>query len=800
MPWRGTPGSRESRIGPPQGSAFGAIDFSGVRGKGLATLVLLPLKLLRAFAQAWGVLRRVRPDVVVGLGGYVTFPGGLMAAAAGKPLVLHEQNSVPGLANKVLAGVADRIFTAFPGVLKKGRWVGNPLRAAFTRQAAPAERFAGRSGPLRLLVVGGSLGARALNEIVPQALALLPPERRPIVTHQSGATQIEQLRANYQAAGVQATLVPFIDGHGLCRGRPDRLSRRRQHRHRDRRRGRGRGVRAVPARGGRPPERQRALSRRRGRGLAGAAARPHARVAGRAAIEYRAPRAGAAGAGSQKDAKNTGHPRGGDGLRGAGFVKHAIRHIHFVGIGGSGMCGIAEVLHNLGYRVSGSDLADSATLQRLASLGIATHVGHAAAHIAGADALVTSTAVQPDNPEVLAARAAGVPVVPRALMLAELMRLRRGIAIAGAHGKTTTTSLVASVLAEGGLDPTYVIGGRLNSAGANARLGQGEYIVVEADESDASFLNLLPVMAVVTNIDADHMETYGHDFGRLKQAFVDFLHRMPFYGRAILCVDDPAVRAILAQVTCPVTRYGLGEDAQVRASDVRAVGTQMHFRVQRRLGGPAAAALPELQVVLNLPGLHNVLNALAAIAVAAELEVPDDALLRALAGFTGVGRRFQSHGELPAAGGGHFTLIEDYGHHPVEMAATLAAARGAWPGRRVVLAFQPHRYSRTRDCFEDFVAVLGQADAVLLTEVYAAGEAPIVAADGRALARALRVAARVEPVFVEDVRQLPQRIAELARAGDVVLCMGAGSIGAVASATARLLQNKELPAQQGGAL
>ncbi len=476
-------------------------------------------------------------------------------------------------------------------------------------------------------------------------------------------------------------------------------------------------------------------------------------------------------------------------------MKQAIRHIHFVGIGGSGMCGIAEVLHNLGYVVSGSDLADSPTLRRLQSLGVATHVGHAAAHIAGADAVVTSTAVQADNPEVLAARERKIPVVPRALMLTELMRLRKGIAIAGAHGKTTTTCLVASVLGEAGLDPTFVIGGRLNSAGTNAKLGQGKYIVVEADESDGSFLNLLPVMAVVTNIDADHMETYGHDFGRLKQAFVDFLHRMPFYGTAILCIDNPAVRDILPLVTCPVTSYGLSEDAEVRAVDVRAVGTQMHFTVQRRNG----VTLPDLQVVLNLAGEHNVLNALAVIAVAAELNVPDEALLRALAGFTGVGRRFQRHGDLPAQGGGHFTLIEDYGHHPVEMAATLAAARGAYPGRRLVLAFQPHRYSRTRDCFEDFVKVLGTADAVLLTEVYAAGEAPIVAADGRSLARALRVAGTVEPVFIDNVADMPQRIAAGARDGDVVLCMGAGSIGGVPAKVVDLLQKNELLAQEGRA-
>ena len=469
-------------------------------------------------------------------------------------------------------------------------------------------------------------------------------------------------------------------------------------------------------------------------------------------------------------------------------MNHAIHHIHFVGIGGSGMSGIAEVLFNLGYGVSGSDLADSATLRRLQALGIATHIGHAAAHIASADAVVTSTAVQDDNPEVLAAREKKIPVVPRALMLAELMRLKRGIAIAGAHGKTTTTSLVTSVLAEAGLDPTFVIGGRLNSAGANARLGQGDYIVVEADESDASFLNLLPVMAVVTNIDADHMETYGHDFGRLKKAFVDFLHRMPFYGTAILCTDSPAVRDILAQIARPITSYGFGADAQVRAVNVRAAAGQMRFTVQRRNG----VTLPDLDVVLNLAGEHNVLNALAAIAVAVELSIDDGAVLRALASFKGVGRRFQRYGDLPAQGGGQFTVIDDYGHHPVEMAATLAAARGAFPGQRLVLAFQPHRYTRTRDCFEDFVQVIGSADAVLLTEVYAAGEAPLVAADGRALARGLRLAGRVEPLFVANVADLPQAIVDTARAGDMVLCMGAGTIGAVPARLVELLQNQEL--------
>jgi UDP-N-acetylmuramate--alanine ligase len=459
-------------------------------------------------------------------------------------------------------------------------------------------------------------------------------------------------------------------------------------------------------------------------------------------------------------------------------MKHAVRHIHFVGVGGSGMSGIAEVLLNLGYQISGSDLSDSATLRRLKSLGVRTCIGHAESHIEGADAVVTSTAVQADNPEVVAARRRKIPVVPRAMMLAELMRLKQGIAIAGTHGKTTTTSLVASVLAEGGLDPTFVIGGRLNSAGANAKLGAGDYIVVEADESDASFLNLMPVMSVVTNIDADHMETYGHDFGRLKGAFLDFLHRMPFYGTAILCADDPVLREMLTDVQCPITSYGVSEDAQVRAVDIRAVGPQMHFTAHRRNG----ITLPDLHVKLNLAGHHNVLNALSAIAVAVELNVPDEAVLKALAEFRGVGRRFQSYGELPvrsANGGGRFTVIEDYGHHPVEIAATLAAARGAFPGRRLVLAFQPHRYTRTRDCFEDFVRVMGHADAVLLAEVYAAGESPIVAADGRSLARAVRVAGKVEPVFVDEIGAMPEAIHDMARDGDVVMCMGAGSIGGV---------------------
>lgn len=460
-------------------------------------------------------------------------------------------------------------------------------------------------------------------------------------------------------------------------------------------------------------------------------------------------------------------------------MKHKVKRIHFVGIGGAGMSGIAEVLVNLGFSVSGSDLSESITVARLRALGARVVLGHAPENVADADAVVTSTAVKNDNPEVMAARARRIPVVPRAQMLAELMRLKQGIAIAGTHGKTTTTSLVASILAQGGMDPTFVIGGRLNAAGANARLGKGDFLVAEADESDASFLLLNPVISVVTNIDADHMDTYGHDFARLKQAFVDFLQHLPFYGVAVLCADDPHVRSIMPLVSKQIVRFGVSEDASFRAENIRAEGPRMLFDALRING-----SVTRLPIELNLPGMHNVLNALAAIAVASEVQVPDDAIVKALSEFTGVGRRFQQYGEVPVLSvdgtmRGAFTLIDDYGHHPVEMAATIAAARGAYPGRRLVLAFQPHRYSRTRDCFEDFVKVLATADALLLAEVYAAGEPPLVAADGRALARALRVAGKVEPVFVEDIADMPAMILECARDGDVVITMGAGSIGAV---------------------
>jgi UDP-N-acetylmuramate--alanine ligase len=461
-------------------------------------------------------------------------------------------------------------------------------------------------------------------------------------------------------------------------------------------------------------------------------------------------------------------------------VKHKVKHVHFVGIGGSGMSGIAEVMVNLGFDVSGSDLQDSVATQRLRALGARIHIGHDAANVAGANAVVVSTAVRPDNAEVAAARARRIPVVPRAMMLAELMRLKQGVAVAGTHGKTTTTSLIASVLAEAGMDPTFVIGGRLEAAGSHAKLGSGEFIVVEADESDASFLYLQPVLAVVTNIDADHMETYGHDFGRLRQAFLEFVERLPFYGMAVLCIDDSNVRSLIPIITRPVTTYGLSEQAQIRAIDIAERGDQMRFRVTRRIGtNGQEQQLADLAAVLNLPGRHNVQNALAAIAVAMELGVSDEAIVRALSGFRGVGRRFQRFGEVGLPAGGAFTLVDDYGHHPAEMAATIAAARGAYPRRRVVLAFQPHRYTRTRDCFEDFVRVLSSVDVLLLTEVYAAGETPIVAADGRALARAVRVAGKVEPVFVETVKELPAAILAAVKAGDVVVTMGAGSIGTV---------------------
>lgn len=459
-------------------------------------------------------------------------------------------------------------------------------------------------------------------------------------------------------------------------------------------------------------------------------------------------------------------------------MKSRVNRIHFVGIGGSGMSGIAEVLLSLGYQISGSDLSESATLTHLRALGAKVDVGHAAAHVAGADAIVVSSAVKADNPEVLAAKAAHIPVVPRAMMLAELMRFKQGIAIAGTHGKTTTTSLIAHVLTTAGLDPTCVIGGRLNAINTNARLGAGEYLVAEADESDASFLYLKPIMAVVTNIDQDHMDTYGHDFERLKSAFVEFLEHLPFYGLAVLCADDAHVREIMPRLSKPTMTYGLTAEAELRAVNVMADGAKMRFVAESSRDQSA------LKVELNLAGAHNVCNALAAIAIAREVGVEDAAIVEALATFSGVGRRFQRYGEVAVNGGGSYTLIDDYGHHPVEMAATIAAARGAFPGRRVVLAFQPHRFTRTRDLFEDFVKVLSTVDELVLADIYPAGEAPIVAADGRALARAVRVAGKVEPHFVDTAKDMPSAVSTCVRSGDVVITMGAGSVAGVAPALA----------------
>ena len=451
-----------------------------------------------------------------------------------------------------------------------------------------------------------------------------------------------------------------------------------------------------------------------------------------------------------------------------------IERVHFVGIGGSGMGGIAEVLLNLGYEVTGSDLRDSAVTQRLAGLGARVMIGHAAGNVAGAGVVVVSSAIGADNPERIEAARLRIPVIPRAEMLAEIMRFRLGIAVAGTHGKTTTTSLVASVLAEAELDPTFVIGGRLNSAGSHSRLGASRWLVAEADESDASFLLLQPLIAVVTNVDADHLATYEGDFSRLRASFVEFLHHLPFYGLAVLGIDDEVVRGLLPELTRPVVTYGLAEDADIRASNVRQDGMVTRFTVAR----PGRAAL---DVELNMPGVHNVQNALAAIAVARDLGIDDAAVQRALVRFEGVGRRFHSYGEVDTPHG-RVLVIDDYGHHPRELAAVLSAARDGWPGRRLVLAFQPHRYTRTRDLFDDFAEVLSDADAVVLTEVYAAGEAPIPGADGRSLARAIRARGRVEPVFVPHAADLCAALRDVIANGDVVLIMGAGDIGGIAPA------------------
>ncbi len=465
-------------------------------------------------------------------------------------------------------------------------------------------------------------------------------------------------------------------------------------------------------------------------------------------------------------------------LRQHGDIMQDFRRVHFVGIGGVGMSGIAEVLHNLGYTVSGSDRADSTTTRRLASLGINVQHEHAAAHVEHVDVLVTSSAIRANNPELLAAAERRIPVVPRAEMLGELMRFRRGIAVAGTHGKTTTTSLTASVLGEAGLDPTFVIGGQLNAAGANARLGTGEYLVAEADESDGSFLMLSPVIAIITNIDVDHLENYGGDFEQVKVAFEQFVHRLPFYGLAVMCVDDREVADLVARTPRRVLTYGIDNPADVRASAVRQDGARMHFDLH----------LPDQQevhaVTLNLPGRHNVLNALAACAVGWQLGVAPAAMQAALSGFQGVGRRFSLRGEL-ALDRGAVLLVDDYGHHPSELAAVFSAARGGWPERRLVVAFQPHRYSRTRDLLDDFSRVLADVDVLILTEVYPAGEAPIANADARALSRAIRARGKVDPVLIDHPRQLRDALPALLQDGDLLLLLGAGDIGAAANELAR---------------
>ena len=458
-----------------------------------------------------------------------------------------------------------------------------------------------------------------------------------------------------------------------------------------------------------------------------------------------------------------------------------IHTIHFVGIGGSGMSGIAEVLINLGYAVQGSDLKAGAVTRRLESLGAKVFIGHRAENVAGADVVVVSSAIDRANPEVAQALAQRIPVVKRAEMLGELMRFRYSIAVAGTHGKTTTTSLVASVLAEGGEDPTFVIGGRLKSAATNARLGAGRYLVAEADESDASFMHLQPVIAIVTNVDADHLGTHGGDFGRLKASFVEFLHNLPFYGLAVICADDPEARALIPQIARPYLTYGFAEGVDFRAVDVQRRGAQSTFDVLR------PGTTQPLSITLNLPGRHNVLNALSAIAVATELEIDDAAIQRALANFQGIDRRLQVLGDVRTARG-RVTLVDDYGHHPTEIAATLEAARQAWQGRRIVLAFEPHRYTRTRDLLDDFAQVLSTADALVVAEVYPAGEAPIPGADGKALCRAIRSRGAVEPVLLKSLEELPQVLAGIVRDGDVVLTMGAGSIGAAAQELPAALQ------------
>ena len=791
--WLGTRRGLEARVVPEAGIDIEWVSVHGLRGKGFFTLLLAPFRLCLALMQSLRIVARHRPAAVLGMGGFVSGPGGVAAWLLRRPLVIHEQNAVAGLTNRLLARLARVVLQAFPGSFSApvdAETTGNPVRADIAAIPAPAERLAGRQGRLRLLVLGGSQGARALNRALPAALARLPEAARPEVRHQTGALTAEDAEQAYSdhavdaelamyiedmadayawadlvvcragaltvaevcAAGLAAIFVPFpaaVDDHQTANATPLVEA----------------GAAAMIA--------ESELSDGSLAALLGDWLGSRERLLERAKISRSL---------AMPDALERHHRCLPLCSGGADMIARMrrINRVHFVGIGGSGMSGIAEVMLNLGYQIQGSDLKSNAQVERLGGLGAKIFIGHARQNIRGVDAVVVSSAVDETNPEVAAARKQRLPVVSRAEMLAELMRFRYSIAVAGTHGKTTTTSLVASVLAEANLDPTFVIGGRLKSADTNARLGLGDYLVAEADESDASFVHLKPMLSIVTNIDADHMSTYDGDVEKLRQSFVDFLHNLPFYGLAIICTDDPGVNAILPHVGRSVVSYGIDSDADLVATNIRFSGGSTEFDVQRR------DREEPLAIRLQLPGLHNVRNALAAIAVAIELQIADADVVRALASFAGIDRRFQHYGDIKTARG-EIMLVDDYGHHPTELAATIAAARAGWPDRRIVLAFQPHRYSRTRDLLDDFATVLAGVDALVLLEVYAAGEDPIPGADGRAIARAIRSRGGVEPVFVETLDELAPVLKGVVTDGDLLLTMGAGDIGGYASRLPGLL-------------
>jgi len=778
--WIGTKEGLESRIVPAANIDIRFINVSGLRGQGIKGKLMGPFKVLRASVQSMRILKDVRASAVLGMGGFVSGPVGIAALLTRRMLVLHEQNAVAGMTNQWLGRLANRVYSAMPNVFpeKVGAIViGNPVRTSIealgrrkvaqcatgsaTAVSGDATATLERSG-LNVLIIGGSRGARALNETVPEAMQQLlkiQPELALGVWHQTGPADepmVQQAYKNlYDSADsikVAAYIEEVTDAYQwadviICRA----------------------GAMTV--------------SELSAAGLPGVFVPfphhvdDHQTVNAKFLVD-----AGAAVLMPQSELSA-------DAL--AATLKQLtlmvvdispnvksqmrrVRAMHFIGIGGVGMGGIAEVMHHLGFAVSGSDLGSNALTQRLETLGVKVHQGHAAEHVQGVDVVVISTAVPEDNPELNSAREQNIPVVRRAEMLAELMRFQQGIAVAGTHGKTTTTSLVASLLTEGELDPTYVIGGRLNSSSTNAYLGQSDWLVAEADESDASFLYLQPVISIVTNIDADHLSTYDGDFEKLKQTFIDFLMHLPFYGLAVVCIDDEHIREVLPSVARPIRTYGISERADVRASNIKQHGLEMHFDVHF----PDGAGIKN--VVLNMPGHHNVLNALAAIAIANELGVSESAIKRALRGFAGVGRRAQAAGELHFKSG-TAKLFDDYGHHPTEVSATLAAIAGGWPDKRLVVVFQPHRYTRTRDLFEDFAESLSTPDVLLLTEVYSAGEEKITGADGRSLARAIRNRGHVDPIFVEDIAAVPNALRRVLQDGDVVLTLGAGNVGSLAS-------------------